>query len=589
MPTNDSPLRSFAKDECGASAVIVALTLTVVLTFVAFSIDLGMAYGDRAHLQADTDLIALGTAADLDAADGRLAQMLEGNGLTADALSSVQYGRYLRNPAIAHEQRFQPLDQGAPGVNAVALTLIGEAPLTFGRILAEGDSLRINGAATATRTGAASFSLGSRLFGLDPAALSDALSQNLGTQITLSARDVEVLAAADINTADLLDALAARVEYAPLNPADVLTLRPRLSDLIFAMQSVLPAEASSRLSALTTISGFIDLEVSGLIAANDRDLGLTLTGFLEDVRVSALDVLLAAADGVDATASLPVAMDTAVPGVLSTSAQLRFQERPADSGWVAIGEVGTTLHSAAARLSADIELAPSLLGNLGIGISATGLSLPIHAELAGATATLTDLSCAPTDAMNLTDPTDPAAVFSTSFRPLSPSDGVSVATLYLGEMDPVAWASGDAISPDNLGFADFLDVSINLGLIRIDRTLQIRSLTTVGQSQTEEVAFTFADAASADPVTRRFGAGDLLGTAVSSLLAPETTEIRLKPGQGGGAVGALLALLPERLLTTLVGPLDTVLDTALSTAGLAVGEGELTLTGHHCETVQLVR
>lgn len=595
MPIDRLSLRAFARDEGGAAAVVVALLLTVLLAFVAFGTDLAMLYRERARLQARSDLAALGTVADLNRADARLAQMLAGNDLGPDAVQSVQYGRYLRNPAIAQGDRFQPLDPGTRGINAVALRLSADAPLTFARILSDDETVPIYGAATASRTGMASFSLSSRLLGLDAGALSDLLAQSFGLQVALTVRDVEVLAEADIDTAALLQVLAARVGFDPLNPADVLTLRPRVSDLVRAMQAVLPADAAARLAPFQSLPATVDLEIAGLIAADDRALGLTLTDALAEIEINALDLLLAAAEAVDGTSAMALQVDAGVPGIVETSATLRVQDQPAASGWVAIGEEGTTLHSAAARLSLDVELAPDTIGQLGAGITATRLALPIHAELAGATATLTELSCA------TGDPSDAVARFSTAFRPLSPQDGISVAALYLGTLEEDALSSDAPIDPAALGYADFLDVSITIALpllpdITIDAlTLQIRSHVTVGQSQVSEIVFTGADLQAGD-LTRRFGSGDLLATGLEDLLSPERTDIRVKPGQGGlagavvgGVVNGLLAVLPDRVLSALAAPIDAVVDTALATTGLELGQGELTLTGHHCETVRLVR
>jgi uncharacterized membrane protein len=582
-------IRAHARSEEGAAAVLVALLLTVLLVFVAFGTDIAVIYRDRAQLQTYNDLAALGTAADLDDADARIAEMLDGNGLDASAVQEVQFGRYLRNPAIARDARFQPLDQGAPGVNAVALRLRSEAPLTFGQLVSDDDSVPLWTTATASRTGAASFTLGSRFLSMDPAALSALLSQQLNAAISLSLADQSVLASARIDTTELMEALASRLAYDPLNPADVLTLRPSLSDLVRSMIDVLPAGLSAQLAQFTTLPASIQVEIGDIFAADDRELGLTLTEFLSEAEVTALDVLLAAADAADGTSTSELTVSASNPALLSIDASLALHERPADSGWVAIGEEGTTLHSAAVRVATDIEIAPSILGSLGVGVTATRLEIPLYLELAGATATLTELDCA------VTAPTDVIARFSTSHRPLSPTDGVSLAVLHLGEFDTSALSTGGALDRANLDYADFLDVSLSLLLTSVDLTVQIRSSASVGESRVDQVAYTSQDWETGN-LTRRFGTGNLLGTAIGALLSPDAVDIRVNPADQGlvssalsGLVNTLLALLPERLLATLATPLDAALDGALDAAGLSLGEGELTLTGYHCERVQLVQ
>lgn len=211
------------------------------------------------------------------------------------------------------------------------------------------------------------------------------------------------------------------------------------------------------------------------------------------------------------------------------------------------------------------------------------------------TATLTVLSCTPADQ------SDSIAHFFTAFRPLSLSDGVSVAALYLGELDEIALSASVPTDPDDIDYADFLDVSIELDqwplpALRVDLLpLQIRSLVTLGQSQVSEIVYTSADL-DAENLTRRFGFGDLLQTALHDLLSPSNTDIRIDPGQEGllagrvgGAVSTLLAVLPDQVLTTLAVPLDAILDDLLATAGLTLGQGELILTGYHFMTVQLAQ
>ncbi|UWQ97240.1 hypothetical protein K3728_08525 [Rhodobacteraceae bacterium M385] len=579
-------LRSFSHNEEGAAAVIVALLLTVLLAFVAFGTDIAVVYRDQSQLQAHSDLTALGVAADLDEADDRLVQMLDGNALADEDFVDWQFGRYLRNPAIAREDRFQPRAQGDPDVNAVTVRLRTDAPLTFAQLFYDGDSVPLNSVATASRTGAARFTLGSRFLGFDPDALSGLLTGLLGSQITLNVGDQLALDSEDINVADFLDALSNRMGFDPLNPADVLTMRPSLADFVRTMQDMLPAGVSGRLAQFTVLPVSLEAGIGDIIASDQdaRDLGLTLTAFLGETEVSALDLLIAAAEAVDGTNTADLDIGVAVPGILDVDASQSFPDSPADSGWLAIGEEGTTLSTSAAELDVDVEVEPSILGGLVSGVAATRLHLPLHVDVAGATATLTELNC------TTTDPNDVIARFSTAHNPLTPSDGVSVAALYLGERtyDPVtsSWVND---------YADFLDIRVSLLLVSVDLTLQIRASATVGQSQVEEVSFTENDMINGTNM-RTFGSGDLLATAISDLLAADNTEIRIKPSDGGlltsavnGIVGTLISVLPAQLLAALASPLDSVLDAVLDAVGLNLGEGELTLTGHHCERVQLVQ
>lgn len=585
----------FRSDETGGVAIIVALCLTVLFAFVAFGVDIASLYRDRARLQTRSDLVALGTAADLRDAEARLALMLDGNGLTGDAVSEVQYGRFLRNPAIPREARFIPLAPGAPGVNAVAVGLDAEAPIHFASVLTEQSSVTVRGHALATRTGAASFSLGGRLLRISTPLRNGQLSQAFGVDVDLSDHQYQLLAGTELSFGDLRAALDVEIGFDAPNPAAIVEETVPASAVIAALGEVLPPDLAGHLAALSTFPPDLVMEVGDLLSAADPALGLTLTGFMDDLPVSALDVVLATADAL--AEQVPVAVDTelAVAGLVDLDLDVLIHERPAQSGWIEMGETGTTLHSAAGRVRADLELAPDLLGGLGAGVSATRLALPIYLEVAGATATLTDLSCSGSA------PDDMVAMFDTSRTPLAPFAGTSVAALYLGEFDDAAFGSSAPLDPVDLGFADILDLSISIDLPLLPDitigllTLQARSVALVGQSQTESIRFTRDDLATGD-LTRGFGSGDLLQTAIPALLSPANTEIRVKPGHAGlvgglvaPVVDTVLALLPDRLLSELAAPVDGALEGVLSAAALELGAGELTLTGHHCEVVQLVQ
>ncbi len=595
MPIDPLSPRAFARNEEGAAAVIVALLLVALLSFVALGVDLAVLYRNRAHLQAQSDLVAMGAVADVWDAEARGADMLQGNDLAPETLVELQTGRYLRNPAIPRDQRFQPLPADAAGLNAVAVRLRDDAPLSFGRILTDQTSVPVSGMATATRTGGVSFSLESNLLRVDGATLAALFSDSFGLAVTLNAYDLQLLAETQISLGTVIEAAAERVGADPLNPADILALDLRAADLIRAIQQVAPAAIGSRLIPFQSIPATLTVNVGDLVATTDRDLGLTLTDFAQDLEISVLDMLVALAEATAPDAPRSVAVSQTVPGVTQVTAQAIFFEPPAQSGWIMLGEVGATLHSADARIRADITLAPDTIGALGTGITATRVSLPLIAEVAGATATLTDLRCSGAA------PDDIVARFSTAQRPLSPTDGSAVAAIYLGRLDPAVFASGAPINPADLAYADFLDLTFRIDLpilpdiVIPGLTLQIRGVTRAGQSQSAEVAFTRAQVAAGD-TTRTFASGAILGTSLGDLLASDQTDIRVQPAEQGlvstlaaPIVNAVINLLPGRMVANLVAPLDGALDAVLDAAGIRFGEGALTLEQHHCETVRLVQ
>lgn len=605
-------MRALSRDEEGAAAVIVALLLTVLLAFVAFGTDIAVIYRDQSQLQAHSDLTALGIAADLDEHETRLDLMLEENGLSPDAagVGDVVLGRYLRNPAIPREDRFVPLDDtpldDAPVANAVSVRLRTDAPLTFAQLFYDGDSVPLSASATASRTGAARFTLGSRFLGLDPGPLSNALTDLLGAQITLSAGDQVALDSEDINVGDFLDALANRMGFDPLNPADVLTNpRPlRLADFVLTMQDMLPAGVSGRLAQFTVLPVTFEAGIGDVFASDEdaRDLGLTLTAFLGETEVSAYDLLIAAAEAVDGTSTSDVTLAAAIPDLAEANARLSFPQDVEDSGWVGIGERGTRLNTSFARLSTETEVATGqlspLLANLAT-VTNLEASLPLYLEVAGASATLEELHCTETPQNEY------AAVFNVDSDLYG--DGAYAAALYLGQMDGDAFHNGTGVDANSLGHVDILEIEV-LGGIVLQATVSVRSRAYVGRSR-GDIRFTFDEIrplieGDVDGITKNFPTGFIVGTAVSNLLNPEHFDIDIEGTLLGVPVNAGEILdylgLTETLLEgdiranltdllPLADTLDTIIDDTLAAAGISLAEGELTLTGHHCERVQLVQ
>lgn len=584
----------FASDEDGGVAIVVSLLLTVLLGFVALGVDVASIYRERAQLQSVSDLAAMGAMAVPEDAVDRATYVISRNAKTAEALKTFQSGRFLRNPAVAPKDRFTVLPEGSRGINAVRVVLQDEAPLHFARIFSDANHVSMNRTALATRTGAASFSLDSHLASLDRAALNQALGQRFGVGASLSVADMNALAGATVDLGTLLAALDTQVGGTARNPAEVLNATTSVADLITSLQSVLPSSVAYRLETLAIASGFDTVAVSALVGGIDTELGLSATEFLSQIEVSALDVVKALIATTASDQGIAVASNVAVPGVISASTTLTAGEPPAHSGWIALGEEGVQLHRAAVRLRSDVSVETGTLGNLGVGVQVAKINLPIYLELAGSTATLDKIGC------NVTDPLDVAARFLTAHTPLHPANGTSVAALYLGSL-PNTISSTSSINPDALGFADLLDLNIVIDLPLLPDlaisgiTIQARSHLSVGASQQDTITFTHDDIAN-DTTTRFFGSGDLLATAIGDLLSPQKLELRVKPGQAGLVSGlaapvmtGVLNLLPGRLLSGLAGPIDGILDSTLASVGLELGTGELTLTGHHCEPIRLVR
>lgn len=580
------PLARFGRNEEGAVAVIVALLLVVLLGFTALGVDVASLYRERARLQSVGDLTAVSAMAVPQSAMARATYVMSRNRMDGLTPQTLETGRYLRNPAIAAQDRFTPLPADSVGINAVRVVLQDDAALHFSQVFTEETHVTLDRTSLASRTGAASFTLGSHIARLGPLELDRALLQSFGGAASIDTGDMAVLAEASVNLGGLLEVLAAQTGSATRNPAAILDATRPVTDIVQALQTVLPSDVGRALDGLRDATAGVDIDVAALVGGIDTRLGLTATEFLSGIEIPALDVVRALVADQGTGTGIQLDADVTVPGILASSTSLTAGEPPAQSGWVALGEEGVQLHRAAVRLKTDLAVAPTLLGDLGIGIEVASLSLPVYTEVAGSTATLDRIGC------NVTAGQDIAASFTTK----SPSNGTSIASLYLGQLPE---GSG-AVTPADLEFADLLTVDIVIGRglllpgIKIPGVvIQAKSHVTVGTSQTDTVTFTQDDLATGDTI-KTFGSGDLLSSAVGSLLSG--TELRVKPGQSGllsGLAGPVIAgvlpLLPGRLLSGLADPLDSVLDATLAGIGVELGAGELALTGHHCEPIRLVR
>ncbi|MCB5200632.1 pilus assembly protein TadG-related protein [Loktanella sp. TSTF-M6] len=590
MSPIDRIMTRFARDEDGAVAVIVALVLTMLLGFVAFGVDIGALYRERASLQATSDLTAMSAMGDPTAATARAQVALGANGRDAATLTDLQPGRFLRNPAIAPEQRFTPLPAGSPGINAIAVTLTDDAPLYFAQIFTDEQQVSLTGRALATRTGAASFSLTSHVARLDGLDLNRGIMRRFGTTQGLTQGNMNDLAAAQVRIGDLV----LGIDSSNPNPAAILDGTATDVAVIRALRDLVPTPGWGALSPVVNSASDAPFDMTQLISSAETDLGLTLVDFLNQIEMPALDVLRGLVGSGQTRIDPIVTSDIEVPGLTAISARIVAGEPPAQSGWIAIGEAGTQLHRAAARLTTDISLSAGTLGLIGTGVSAGEIKLPLMVELAGSTATLDDISCMGTD------PDTVIARFRTSHTPLHPGNGTSVAALYLGTL-PAGTADSTTINPASLDYADLLDLTIRVAvpllpdIVVSGITVQARSNVTVGQSQVDSIAFTRADLA-AGRTTASYGSGQVTRTAIADLLSPDNLELRVKPGDAGLVSGlvapvldTVMAALPGQILTALTDPLDGIVDGIIAPTGLQLGAGELALTGHHCELIRLVQ
>lgn len=590
-------LKQYCLREDGAVALMVALFLTVLLAFLAVGIDLGSLYFQQKTLQTKADMTAISAALNLGSdPDNKAQATVIGNGLDAAALSQLNYGRYVYDRTVPASDRFEVRSLSETDVNATEVLLRARAPLFFSQTFVSGDSTPLAASATAARFDFASFSLGSRLLSLNEGLLNAMLSEALGSTVSLSVLDYQSLADTDVDLLTFTDALEIRAGLTALDYSDILNSDVELGDIAGALLDT--GLVSGPTTALTTVTNSVTAPVvnmSKLIEIGGNNIVLQLEDRLGEISVSALDLLMTSVEIINADHYIETHLDLGVPNVLGAELDLIVGERESHSGWITLDEKGATLHTAQVRMKLELDLSPTLLSGLGAGVSVLSLKIPLYLEIASATVTLFDLYC---DAQQ---EDDIVAVFDTGFNPLSGPPGTHVLEAFIGTIDDDTFNDVNTpLNPDTLSPVNFLDLKLSLVLITIDLfTLQLKSHAATGISTQPQTDFL----ASEIGMTKTFGSGSLLESTVSSLLAPESTEISIS-SQSQSLIGGLIALLlapvvalvnsvlnvlPDLLQTSLLAPIDAAIDAVLELLGIGIGEADLTLEGVACGKVVLVR
>ncbi len=602
-------LQRYNADDSGAVVIIVALFLTAAVGFMAVGIDLGSLYFRQKTLQTQADMAAVSAVLNLyDEAENeedeapRVAatQTVSGNALTAAALTDLSYGRYDYDSAVLAEDRFTEGSLTDADVNAAKAELADSAPLFFAKSFLNADSTPLSASATAARFDFASFSLGSRLLSLDTgeSVLDGLLGGALGTSVDLDVLDYNALLDTQIDLLTFSDALGNRIGATAGDYENILTSDIDLLDIAGAiLDTGLVSGSTDVLTTILNSTASTALNASDLIGIDGDNIAVQLEDILGEVEVNALDLLKASLDVVNKDRVIEIDnLSLSLPNLLNTDLKLVVGEREAHSGWIMLGARGATLHTAQVRLKLELDLSPTLLSGLGAGVSVLALRVPLYAEVASATATLTELNC------GADDPSDTIATFDSGFDPFEGVTGTHLVELFIGEFDaPTFEDTTTPLDHNDLEPADFVDLSLSLVLIKIDLfTLQLRSHAAAGVSQQPAIEFLVSEIGGA---AKTIESGDILSSTISSLLDPDVLEISVSSSSQSllsgllsfllapvvALVNGVLDILPGKLLGALLTPLDAVLDGLLNSLGIGIGQGDLTLDGVSCGKVVLVQ
>lgn len=389
----------------GNFATLTALSAPIAIILAAFAIDVGALYLEKRRLQSIADIAAISAAADIGRAKLVAKSVLRNNGLSMsgseviegpidpsssdDCGLTVTTGTYAADPAIDAGRRFVP---GGTSRNAVRVTVCHPGTRYFSAGLFPAPP--ISATATAATQAEAALSVGSRLVRLNGGVANALLGGLTGSTISLRAMDYEALLSAEVQLLTLLDALAIELDLDFATYDEVLrgslTLREIAEALARSAELPRQARQSARRLARQIGTKARKIEISKLLDATSfRRLprGATPPSGTNPQMV-VMNIVSAAAVLSAANGKRQIALDLSGNATDLASARLFLNVgEPPQSAWFAVGGEQTIARTAQTRLLLEIGLEGSGL------LFGTSIRLPIYAELAHATARIVRIGC----------------------------------------------------------------------------------------------------------------------------------------------------------------------------------------------------
>ena len=402
--------RNILTSTSGNIGISAALVLPLVVLSLGLGVDFGYLTLQKQELQGVADLTAIVAASDLPNVEGAARNHFKTNGLsmaiaTKDGLIdpdgkvipkdivaikkgivTIVKGRYVPDPALATGQRFIP---NATPADAAQVSIEKEGSLHLAAMFSAPPTMSAVGTAASTKL--ASFSVGSRLASLNDGILNQLLGQMLGTTISLKVMDYQALVDADIDVQPFLKSVSTRLNLTAASYEDVLKASLTMPQLLASMQAVqgISTTANSALKALETATKLNKKTFTlSQILNIDPKKGLKVdAGSNWAMKISALDIVSAAAALANGSNQISLATVAGLPGIASASVKLAIGEPPVTTPAHRLGAPGSAVRTAQTRLAIEVNIdGLSLLAGLKI-------KLPIYVEVAYAEAKLADIRC----------------------------------------------------------------------------------------------------------------------------------------------------------------------------------------------------
>lgn len=568
---------SFFSDKSGNIGISAALVLPLVVLSLGLGVDYGYLTLQKREMQGIVDITAIVAAADLPNVEAAALDHFKNNGLnlavatksgllTIDGkvvprdLTAIQNGivtivkgRYVPDPTLATGQRFIP---NATPADAAQVSIEKEGALHLAAMFSTPPTMSAVGTAASTKL--AAFSIGSRLASLDGGILNTLLGEMLGTTISLKAMDYRALADADIEVQPFLKIVSTRLNLTAASYDDVLTAKLTMPQFLSSLQALhgLSSTATSALKTLETASNKSKKTFTlSQILNIDPKKGLNVdAGSNWDMKLSAFDIVSAAAAIANGTNQISLDAIAGLPGIASASIKLAIGEPPVETPPHKLGAPGAAVRTAQTRLAVEVSVN---------GLSALAglkIKLPIYIEVAYAEGKLADIRCYGGTPQNASVSIDAVP---------------GVAEIAIGTVHPSVLSN----------FSDEARVEkarlLDSALLRIDGIAHVET------KNMQPQRLTFSPSEIVMGGVKSVSTKDILTSATQTLLNNLDADIRVLLLTVGSPQAVQTAL--AQTLSAATPSIDTLLYNLLLAVGVRVGEADVRVTGVSCLQPVLVQ
>ncbi|WP_315763496.1 pilus assembly protein TadG-related protein [Sphingomonas sp. Y38-1Y] len=540
-------IRRLAKQRRGATAVIVAGAMPMLVGLAAVGIDLGAVQLERRRLQGVADAGALAAVRDPSQASAIANAMVTASPGRYPVATETVTGRYAAD--AAPDARFVA---GGADPDAVRVTVRGDVPTLFAAVFGT-RAVTVERRATARRLDLASFAVGSRLASLDGGVANALLSGLTGGNVSLSLMDYNALARAKVDLIPWLKVLGADAKVTVGSYDELLATELPAGTILGSLsrQVADPVAKAALANLATAAKGAIRL--SSLISLGE--LGRQNDGGAGLISIDTLDIASNVIQGSATSRQVALDLGAQIPGLAKTRLWVAIGDRPANSPWIALTRDRTpVIRTAQTRVYLESTLNAAPLP----GISLASVELPIFIEVASGEARLEALSCGAPRSVDL------------------------------GGRPGIGQVAIARVDPNSL---NIFRTPVSQADARILQTLLVsidgRSTIDLGAAETFQVRrFDAAAIAAGTPQTVR--SSTPIGGVASSLMQKVELRARLLGGLVPLPLDPVVRAVGSQL--SLIAPvLDPVLMSVTNILGVGVGEEDMWVTGLRCGTPVLVQ